>query len=113
MLELLSGVADVWRQVRFVSEATGLSTGALIGLGALAWFVPQVRALALAGAITVTAGYGGLLYGHHAGRADYKAKIEKEIADAILKGDEARERALRDFDAAAGRLPDDGFERQP
>lgn len=50
--------------------------------------------------------------GYFDGRAGYKAKIEREIAAAVKKGDVAREKALRDFDALPdGGLPDDGFRR--
>lgn len=55
---------------------------------------------------------GGLYAkGRYDGRTAYKAKIEREIKDAIQKGDAARERALRDFDASPDSLPDDGFRR--
>lgn len=58
---------------------------------------------------------GAMVYGLGVvdGRAGYKTKIEREIKDAIGKGDAARERALRDFDARPddGELPDDGFRR--
>lgn len=50
--------------------------------------------------------------GYFDGRAAYKAKIERQIADAVKKGDVAREKALRDFDALPDNgLPNDGFRR--
>ena len=49
--------------------------------------------------------------GYSDGRSAYKAKIERQIDAAIKKGDAARERALRDFDANPDGLPDDGFRR--
>ena len=45
------------------------------------------------------------------GQTAYKAKIERQIKDAIDKGDSARADALRQFDAAPDSLPDDGFRR--
>lgn len=46
------------------------------------------------------------------GRTSYKAKIERQIQDAKNKGDSAREKALRDFDAHSDdELLDDGFRR--
>lgn len=45
--------------------------------------------------------------GVYDGRSAYKAKIERQVKDAINKGSEARERALRELDA--GKLPDDWF----
>lgn len=66
----------------------------------------------------IGAGVGLLLLGgiytkgYVDGRAAYKAKIEREIQDAVRKGDAAREKALRDFDALPdGGLPNDGFRR--
>lgn len=67
----------------------------------------------VAGVAVVLALLGGVYTkGRLDGRTSYKAKIEREIRDAIQKGDAARERALRDFDAAPDdSLPDDGFRR--
>lgn len=56
---------------------------------------------------------GVYVKGYSDGRSAYKAKIEREIADAVRKGDAARAKALRDFDALPdNRLPDDGFRRE-
>lgn len=41
------------------------------------------------------------------GRASYKAKIERQIKDAVEKGTDARNNALRELDA--GRVPNDWF----
>lgn len=41
------------------------------------------------------------------GRSAYKAKIERQIKNAVEKGTDARERALRDLDN--GRVPDSWF----
>lgn len=63
-------------------------------------------------AIVAVSALGGLYAkGRYDGRTAYKAKIEREIKNAIDKGDAARERALREFDAAPDSLPDDGFRR--
>lgn len=64
--------------------------------------------------IGIAVGVATLSYGKGAldARAAAKAKIEKEIGDAVRKGNTAKERALRDFDAAPDdSLPDDGFRR--
>lgn len=50
--------------------------------------------------------------GYFNGRAAHKAQIERQIQDAVRKGDRAREEALRNFDALPPDvLPDDGFRR--
>jgi len=41
------------------------------------------------------------------GAASYKAKIERQIKDAVTEGTEARERSLREL--GAGRVPDNWF----
>ncbi len=41
------------------------------------------------------------------GKASYKAKIERQIKDAIEKGTDARSNSLRELDA--GRVPNDWF----
>lgn len=50
---------------------------------------------------------GAYTKGRFDGRASYKAKIERQIKDAVQKGTDARDRSLRDLDA--GRVPDDWF----
>lgn len=67
------------------------------------WLVTGFGILAIAGGIYAK--------GRIDERAGYKAKIEREISDAINKGDSARADALRKFDAAPDELPDDGFRR--
>jgi hypothetical protein len=74
------------------------------------FFSPLGRVVAIGLAALAIVG-GAYTKGRFDGRASYKAKIEREIANAIEKGDAARERALRDFDAAPDELPDDGFRR--
>jgi len=41
------------------------------------------------------------------GRASYKAKIERQIKDAVEKGTDARDHSLRELDA--GRVPENWF----
>ena len=66
----------------------------------------------VAGATVILLLLGGIYTkGYSDGRSAYKAKIEREIRNAVQKGDEARERALREFDASPDSLPDDGFRR--
>lgn len=58
-----------------------------------------VSALAIVG--------GAYTKGRLDGRSSYKAKIERQIKDAVEKGTDARNNALRELDA--GRVPDDWF----
>lgn len=64
-----------------------------------------------AGAILLLALGGIYAKGRIDGQSSYKAKIEREIKNAVDKGDAARADALRDFDASPDSLPDDGFRR--
>lgn len=66
-----------------------------------------VLILIAVGAGMHTIGYGS---GRHDERGFYKGRINREIASSILKGDAAREKALREFDASND-MPDDGFRR--
>lgn len=65
----------------------------------------------IAAGMVVTSYVGTYSKGYLDGRSAYKAKIEREIANAVKTGNVARERALRDFDASPDGLPDDGFRR--
>ncbi len=78
----------------------------------IAFFLsPLGRYLALGIAVMAVIG-GTYTKGRLDGRSAYKAKIERQIQDAKTKGETAREKALRDFDAAPDdELPDDGFRR--
>ncbi len=73
-------------------------------------FSPIGRYVAI-GLVFVAAIGGVYTKGRYDGRTSYKAKIEREIKDAVDKGDAARADALRRFDAAPDELPDDGFRR--
>lgn len=70
MFEGIGLALQAWREVLHVSEWTGLSVGVLAGLGALAWFFPPARTLAISAGIAVAVGYGGLIWGNHTGRDD-------------------------------------------
>jgi len=73
---------------------------------------PVGRWVAIALALSLALG-GAYLKVLADGRAAYKAEITKEIYRATTQGNDARAKALRDFDTAIdnGSLPDDGFER--
>lgn len=91
MLEGIGLAFQAWREVLHVSEWTGLSVGVLAGLGALAWFVPPARTLAIGAGVAVALGYGGLMYGNHTGRAD--VQLEWDAANARAKAAAATEDA--------------------
>lgn len=78
MFEGIREGLSAWREIVHVSEWTGLSLGALAGLGALIYFVPLARKLAIAAAITVLVGWACLIHGDATGRAD----VEAQWADA-------------------------------
>lgn len=71
-----------WREVGHLAEYTGLSIGALIGLGFLFFYVPGVRLFVAAAAIAVVAGGLGLVHGESVGHRDGTAEIEAQWADA-------------------------------
>jgi hypothetical protein len=89
---MLSAAFAAWREIAALAAATGLSAGVIVGLGALAWFVPQLRALAITTAVAVAAGYGGLLYGNHIGgarvQAEWDAANAKAAAEAVTRDNE-------------------------
>ncbi len=80
---------EVFHIIAHVAAWTGLSAGMLVALIALAWFVPLARSLAITCAITVAAGYGGLIYGYHTGRADvtkeWDAANARAVAEAVAR----------------------------
>lgn len=62
----------------------------------------------LVGAAVIVTLIGGIYAkGRHDGKLSYKAKIEREIAQAIQKGDAGRADTLKQLDA--GGLPDGWF----
>lgn len=88
-----------WRELLHVSEWTGLSVGALGLLAAGAYFLPEMRALAIRAAIVTAAAYGGLLYGNHTGRADVKAQWDAATIKAAAAKDAADADAQNALDA--------------
>jgi hypothetical protein len=70
----------------------------------IAFFLSPIgRWVGIAGVSALLLG-GTYTKGYFDGRAAYKAKIERQIKDAIDKGNAGRERALRDLND--GRVPD-------
>lgn len=94
MFEMLSGFADIWREILHISEWTGLSAGVIVALAALAYLDPTARSLAIKIAVAVTIAYLSLIYGNHVGRADERAVWV--AANAKI----AKEAKARDADAA-------------
>jgi hypothetical protein len=71
------------------------------------WFLgPIGRWVAIGLAVLVSIG-GIYTKGRIDGRASYKAKVERQINDAIAKGDKGRADALRKLDADG--VPDNWF----
>lgn len=98
MFEAGSVAFQAWREVLHVSEWTGLSVGMLAGLGALAWFVPPARTLAIAAGAAIAIAYGGLVIGNHTGRADVHAEWDaaNERAKAAAAVEDADAKAALD-----------------
>lgn len=79
--------------------------------GLIAWVIAAIqtkigRWIAVGG-VSVLALFGAYLKGKWEGRAQYKEKIERQIKDAVQKGDSGRADALRKFDD--GQLPNSWF----
>lgn len=108
MFEALSA----WREVVHLSEWTGLSVGALAGLGALAWLFPPARALAIVAGVAVATGYGGVITGNHTGRADVQAQwdVAKAAAAAASKAEDAD--AQKALDAKYLKAQNDDLQQQ-
>lgn len=96
----------------------GLS--ALTSIGAIVLLLVGSRLLAILPdwtrsvliVVAIAAGTGSVMYGkgRHDERVYYKSKINREIGKAVQRGDDARAKALEDFDSAED-VPDDGFRR--
>ena len=82
MFEAVTAAVAAWREVLHVSEWTGLSIGALAGLGALIWFVPLARRLAIAGIVLVLVAWASLVHGDAVGRADLQQQWDAARAAA-------------------------------
>lgn len=89
----------------------GIGLAVTIAAVAVAVLLPTVRQIAIVVAVAAAASTASYTWGRADERSFTKAKLQREIGNAILKGDNARERALRDFDAADGVPDDDGFRR--
>lgn len=99
MFEGIGLAFQAWREVLHVSEWTGLSVGVLAGLGALAWFFPPARTLAIGTGIAVAVGYGGLIVGNHTGRNDVLAEWDAANARAKAAAAAADVDAQKSLDA--------------
>ena len=77
----------------------------------LAFIFSPIGRYAVIALVAVSAIGGIYVKGRSDGKTAYKSKIEREIKDAVTKGDDARADALRKFDASPDSVPDDGFQR--
>lgn len=86
MFEFIGVIFRAWREIADVAAFTGLSVGALVGLGFLAYLDPTLRKAAIRLGILVILGYGILMYGMHTGasnvRAEWKAANIQAAKDA-------------------------------
>jgi hypothetical protein len=82
MFEGASAILATWRGILHVSEWTGLSAGAIAALAALVYLRPALLKPAIVAAAAVALTYGGVLYGHRAGRAEVKAEWDAARAAA-------------------------------
>ncbi|MCW5692559.1 MAG: hypothetical protein KIT48_09350 [Pseudolabrys sp.] len=73
----------------------------------LTFFLSPIGRYLAIGLAAVAVFSGAYVKGRFDGRSAYKAKIERQIQDAVTKGNDARGNALRELDA--GRVPDDWF----
>lgn len=81
-------IFSAWRSVAHIAEWSGLSLGALVGLGVAGYVgiqVPLVRRLVIVGAVAVVCLYAGLIHGGSVERRDVMA----EWNDAKLKAERA------------------------
>lgn len=73
----------------------------------IAFFLSPLGRYVAIGLAAVIAIGGVYAKGRIDGRTSYKAKIERQIKDAVEKGTTARDNSLRELDA--GRVPDAWF----
>lgn len=73
----------------------------------LLWFLGPIGRWVGIGLLIIAAIGGLYTKGRIDGRASYKAKVERQINDAIAKGDKGRADALRNLDASG--VPDSWF----
>lgn len=89
----------IWTEVLRVGAWTGLSVGAVAGLGALAFYVPAVRGPAIGLAIAIGCFYGGELHGNSVGRADVKAQWDAADAQAAAEREERDASIAKEIEA--------------
>ncbi|NEU94829.1 hypothetical protein [Bradyrhizobium uaiense] len=84
MFSALEAIGAAWRTVAHISAWSGLSLGALAACGALFYFDPLARRVAIAGAGVVLVGWVCLIHGHSVGAADERARLQtlSDHADA-------------------------------
>lgn len=104
MFEAFDAIATAWRTVLHLSEWSGLSVGAVIGLGLLVYLDPAARNLALAAGLAVAIGFSCVVYGDSTGRADVQAQWDAEKAEAAEKAAAAARTAVNDDTARAGAI---------
>lgn len=73
-----NSIWTAWRDAAAVVAWSGLSLGALAGCGALIYFVPLARKVAIAGAVAVVIAYVSTIHGNKVGLADGKAEIQAQ-----------------------------------
>lgn len=73
----------------------------------LSFFLSPIGRYVAIGLVALLAIGGTYAKGRLDGRSSYKAKIERQINDAVKKGTDARDHSLRELDA--GRVPDAWF----
>jgi hypothetical protein len=104
MFDGIKAVAAAWREVLHISEWSGLSAGALVGLGFLVYLVPLARQFAGVAALFIVTGWGALIYGDHIGRADLQAQWNAEKAQREKMATDADRKAAADETARASAI---------
>lgn len=71
------------------------------------WFLSNLKLLGIGFSLVILFGTGAYIKGRVDGKASYRLAIEREISDAVKRGQKGRADALRKFDN--GRLHNDWF----
>ena len=74
MFEFVGVILQAWREIAHIAEWTGLSIGTLVALGFLAYLDPDLRKLAIRGALLAGAAYCLGIFAYHVGSADKQAE---------------------------------------
>lgn len=85
MFEILDAITQAYREVAHLAEWTGLSIGIIVGLGALVYFDPALRKIAIRIAVGVICAYLLTMYAYHIGIADKKAEWDRANARAAAE----------------------------